>query len=32
VVLFNCGNGLKYDMPRADQSLDLNAPIDYAAL
>ncbi|MDH3239060.1 MAG: threonine synthase [Alphaproteobacteria bacterium] len=32
VVLFNCGNGLKYDMPRADQKLDLNAPIDYAAL
>jgi threonine synthase len=32
VVLFNCGSGLKYDMPRADQSLDLNQPIDYAAL
>ncbi|MDX1484571.1 MAG: threonine synthase [Alphaproteobacteria bacterium] len=32
VVLFNCGSGLKYDMPAADQSLDLNAPIDYAAL
>jgi threonine synthase len=32
VVLFNCGNGLKYDMPRADAALDINAPIDYAAL
>ncbi len=32
VVLFNCGNGLKYDMPPADDTLDLNAPIDYAAL
>ncbi len=32
VVLFNCGNGLKYEMPAADQSLDLNQPIGYAAL
>jgi threonine synthase len=32
VVLFNCGSGLKYDMPRADKTLDLTQPIDYAAL
>jgi threonine synthase len=32
VVLFNCGSGLKYDMPRADQTLDLAQPIDYATL
>ncbi|MGE0650845.1 MAG: threonine synthase [Alphaproteobacteria bacterium] len=32
VVLFNCGNGLKYPMPPADAALDLNRPIDYAAL
>ena len=32
VVLFNCGSGLKYDMPRADAALDLGGPIDYAAL
>ncbi|MFB3055340.1 MAG: threonine synthase, partial [Alphaproteobacteria bacterium] len=32
VVLFNCGSGLKYDMPRADQTLDHTQPIDYAAL
>jgi threonine synthase len=32
VVLFNCGNGLKYPMPPSDVSLDLKGPIDYAAL
>jgi threonine synthase len=32
VVLFNCGNGLKYPMPPAEAALDLNKPIDYAAL
>jgi threonine synthase len=32
VVLFNCGNGLKYPMPPAEAALDLNRPIDYAAL
>lgn len=31
-VLFNCGSGLKYDMPDQSASLDKNAPIDYAAL
>ena len=31
-VLFNCGNGLKYPMPRADQALDKDAPIDWDAL
>jgi threonine synthase len=32
VVLFNCGNGLKYPMPPADRALDIGAPIDWAAL
>ncbi len=32
VVLFNCGNGLKYPMPPSDAALDLTKPIDYAAL
>ncbi len=32
VVLFNCGSGLKYDMPGAGQVLDHTQPIDYAAL
>jgi threonine synthase len=32
VVLFNCGSGLKYEMPRAEAALDLARPIDYAAL
>lgn len=31
-VLFNCGNGLKYPMPPADQALDRSKPIDWAAL
>jgi threonine synthase len=32
VVLFNCGNGLKYPMPRVDQSLDHTVPIDWESL
>ncbi len=32
VVLFNCGNGLKYPMPDAEKHLDRSKPIDYAAL
>ncbi len=31
-LLFNCGTGLKYPMPAADQRLDRTKPIDYAAL
>lgn len=31
-VLFNCGSGLKYEMPDQSGSLDKDAPIDYAAL
>jgi threonine synthase len=32
VVLFNCGNGLKYPMPDSERHLDRHKPIDYAAL
>jgi threonine synthase len=32
VMLFNCGSGLKYPMPPADASLDVNAPIDWDAI
>jgi threonine synthase len=32
VVLFNCGNGLKYPMPPVDQTLDHTAPINWNAL
>jgi threonine synthase len=32
VVLFNCGNGLKYPMPPSEQALDHRAPIDWEAL
>ena len=32
VVLFNCASGLKYELPRADATLDKNQPVDYAAL
>ncbi len=32
VVLFNCGNGLKYAMPAAPGRLDRTQPVDYAAL
>ncbi len=31
-VLFNCATGLKYPMPAAARSIDLNQPIDYAAI
>jgi threonine synthase len=31
-VLFNCATGLKYPMPAAGRSIDLNQPIDYAGL
>ena len=29
VLLFNCGNGLKYPMPRADQAIDRHHPVDW---
>jgi len=32
VVLFNCGNGLKYPMPAMDRALDHTAPIDWDSL
>ncbi|WP_417449269.1 threonine synthase [Kordiimonas sp.] len=32
VVLFNCGNGLKYDMPETVKSLNCTAPINYKDL
>jgi len=32
VVIFNCANGLKYPFPPAENRLDLNAEIDFAAL
>ncbi len=32
VVLFNCGNGLKYPMPAADRSLDHTHPIPWSTL
>jgi len=32
VVIFNCANGLKYPLPPAENRLDLNAEIDFAAL
>jgi threonine synthase len=32
VVLFNCGNGLKYPMPPADASIDRHLPTDWEAL
>lgn len=32
VVLFNCGNGLKYAMPEGANTLDKNSPIDYEAM
>ena len=32
VVLFNCGNGLKYPMPPADAALDHTEPVDWNAL
>ena len=32
VVLFNCGNGLKYPMPPADRALDKEQPVDWEAM
>jgi threonine synthase len=32
VVLFNCATGLKYPLPPAENRLDLNSTIDFAAL
>ena len=32
VVLFNCGNGLKYPMPGVDATIDHTKPIDWANL
>jgi threonine synthase len=32
VVLFNCGSGLKYPMPAADESLDRHQAIDWSAI
>ena len=32
VVLFNCGNGLKYPMPPVDAFIDRHQPIDWGAL
>lgn len=32
VVLFNCGTPLKYDMPPVRRSIDLNEPLNFAAL
>ena len=32
VVLFNCGNGLKYPMPDTNRRIDRHKPIDYATL
>ncbi len=31
-VLFNCGSGLKYPMPDQADTVDADAPVDYAAL
>ncbi len=32
VVLFNCGNGLKYPMPEAGPTLDHTRPVDWSTL
>ena len=32
VVLFNCGNGLKSEMPAMDQRLDRHGALDFAAM
>jgi threonine synthase len=32
VVLFNCATGLKYPMPEAGRTIDLNQPLDFAAM
>jgi threonine synthase len=31
-LLFNCATGLKYQMPESNATIDLNKPIDYAAM
>ena len=31
-VLFNCATGLKYPMPAAGATIDMNAPIDYESI
>ena len=31
-VLYNCATGLKYPMPAAGRTIDLNQPVDYAEL
>jgi threonine synthase len=31
-VLFNCATGLKYPMPAAGTTIDMNAPIDYESI
>jgi len=31
-VLFNCASGLKYELPRADASIDLANPLDFEAM
>jgi threonine synthase len=31
-VLFNCGNGLKYPMPPANEAIDHRRPVDWAAM
>ena len=32
VMLFNCGNGLKYEMPPVTAFIDKDKPVDYSAL
>ena len=32
VMLFNCGNGIKYPMPDAARALDISKPVDYTEL
>lgn len=32
VVIFNCGNGLKYEMEDNAKSIDRHAPIDFGPL
>lgn len=32
VVLFNCANGLKYPLPRADNRIDISEPVDFTVL
>jgi threonine synthase len=31
-VLFNCGSGLKYPMPPADETIDHRRPVNWAAM